>query len=247
MPKEAPDREPSRIEALLERLAAAAAQLGMDLETVLSQKLDEVEQRCHLLLRPSPRLRDAEIRHYLHEAAGLEPSPELIEAVKEIGRGPRPSDSEVMELEARQNYRCALCGVSLGKIVHPHVDHIVPVARGGRSDISNLQLLCRKCNLGKSDLVGWILDVPYLREGVTDRMRYCVLSRDSRRCRVPECGRTSRTTELRIVPKISEAQGGRLIFDNLETYCVDHANERHRKARQRTGNAAWQARMRLRP
>lgn len=31
------------------------------------------------------------------------------------------------------------------------IDHIVPLARGGRHELSNLQLLCRRCNTRKSD------------------------------------------------------------------------------------------------
>ena len=32
-------------------------------------------------------------------------------------------------------------------------DHIVPVAKGGSNSDSNVQLLCRKCNLAKSDRI----------------------------------------------------------------------------------------------
>jgi 5-methylcytosine-specific restriction protein A len=31
------------------------------------------------------------------------------------------------------------------------VDHVVPISRGGTDDIANLQILCRTCNLRKSD------------------------------------------------------------------------------------------------
>lgn len=32
-------------------------------------------------------------------------------------------------------------------------DHIIPVAKGGSNDESNVQLLCRRCNLAKSDKI----------------------------------------------------------------------------------------------
>jgi 5-methylcytosine-specific restriction endonuclease McrA len=52
---------------------------------------------------------------------------------------------------ARDRYKCAACGMS--PAIYPfctlEVDHIVPVARGGRSELSNLRTLCSLCNLGK--------------------------------------------------------------------------------------------------
>jgi 5-methylcytosine-specific restriction enzyme A len=41
--------------------------------------------------------------------------------------------------------RCAQCGKEPPEVVL-HVDHIEPVARGGRSGIDNLQFLCAECN-----------------------------------------------------------------------------------------------------
>jgi len=37
--------------------------------------------------------------------------------------------------------------------IHLEFDHIVPVAKGGSNSDSNVQLLCRKCNLAKSDRI----------------------------------------------------------------------------------------------
>lgn len=53
----------------------------------------------------------------------------------------------------RDNYRCVKCGAtpSVDHRVELEVDHIVPVARGGRNSLDNLQTLCRNCNQGKSD------------------------------------------------------------------------------------------------
>ncbi len=48
-----------------------------------------------------------------------------------------------------QKYRgaCANCGATQ----YLEFDHIVPVAKGGSNSEANVQLLCRKCNLKKSD------------------------------------------------------------------------------------------------
>ena len=54
----------------------------------------------------------------------------------------------------RDNFKCCICGASPAKdsSVELHIDHIVPWAKGGETVIDNLQTLCSKCNLGKSDL-----------------------------------------------------------------------------------------------
>ena len=54
----------------------------------------------------------------------------------------------------RDNFKCCACGASPAKdpSVELHVDHILPWSRGGETIIENLQTLCSKCNLGKSDI-----------------------------------------------------------------------------------------------
>lgn len=50
----------------------------------------------------------------------------------------------------RDNFMCQYCGAtSTTHGVTLHVDHIVPVAKYGKTEKSNLQTLCRDCNLGK--------------------------------------------------------------------------------------------------
>ena len=54
----------------------------------------------------------------------------------------------------RNNFKCCACGASPAKdaSVVLHVDHIIPWSKGGETTIDNLQTLCSKCNLGKSDM-----------------------------------------------------------------------------------------------
>lgn len=52
----------------------------------------------------------------------------------------------------RDNSTCQLCGATLNDGVKLHVDHIIPVSKGGTNDLDNLQTLCEQCNLGKGDL-----------------------------------------------------------------------------------------------
>lgn len=51
----------------------------------------------------------------------------------------------------RDDYTCQVCGASLHNDFNLklEVDHIVPVSKGGKTDPSNLQTLCRKCNRSK--------------------------------------------------------------------------------------------------
>jgi hypothetical protein len=48
--------------------------------------------------------------------------------------------------------RCAECGVS-GPGAYLEYDHIIPVAKGGSNSDINVQILCRRCNLNKSDYI----------------------------------------------------------------------------------------------
>jgi len=49
----------------------------------------------------------------------------------------------------RDNFTCQYCGAQAPS-VKLHVDHVVPVARGGRNDYDNLLVACESCNQGKS-------------------------------------------------------------------------------------------------
>jgi len=49
-------------------------------------------------------------------------------------------------VKKRDNYTCQICGKYMPDEVGLHIDHIIPVSRGGKSVISNLQVLCSKCN-----------------------------------------------------------------------------------------------------
>lgn len=52
------------------------------------------------------------------------------------------------EVFKRDNYRCRECGAT-NKETTLEIDHIVPVAKGGNNDLSNLQTLCKTCNRAK--------------------------------------------------------------------------------------------------
>ena len=54
------------------------------------------------------------------------------------------------KIALRDNYTCQICGKYMPDGVGLHIDHIIPVSKGGKSIPSNLQVLCSKCNGKKS-------------------------------------------------------------------------------------------------
>lgn len=57
--------------------------------------------------------------------------------------------ADLSELFKQQRGRCVYCRVQLDPKGIYHVDHIVPLAKGGSNNPDNLQLLCMQCNLQK--------------------------------------------------------------------------------------------------
>lgn len=55
-------------------------------------------------------------------------------------------------LRARDRGKCTICGADLTTELEAptHIDHMIPIVKGGCNDIVNLQILCDSCNLLKS-------------------------------------------------------------------------------------------------
>lgn len=51
----------------------------------------------------------------------------------------------------RDGFKCRYCGKT-ARETKLEVDHIMPVAKGGKTSLDNLETLCIDCNRGKSDL-----------------------------------------------------------------------------------------------
>ena len=91
------------------------------------------------------------VNHYYRSQPSVRPSPywmnSLLVSVAALfifGAGIFTVD-DIAALNRRQNERCAHCEAH-GRL---EIDHIMPVARGGRNDPANLQLLCLPCNRSK--------------------------------------------------------------------------------------------------
>lgn len=63
------------------------------------------------------------------------------------------TDSLRYDIFARDGFRCQICGASAAEGAKLHVDHIFPVSKGGKTEPGNLQTLCERCNLGKSNKI----------------------------------------------------------------------------------------------
>ena len=51
----------------------------------------------------------------------------------------------------RDSFRCMICGRSAQDGAILHIDHVLPISKGGKTEYANLRTLCRDCNQGKSD------------------------------------------------------------------------------------------------
>jgi len=59
------------------------------------------------------------------------------------------SAADIQQQYKAQKGKCYYCGVKVGKTYH--VDHVIPLSRGGSNGIENLVIACPGCNLSKKD------------------------------------------------------------------------------------------------
>ena len=90
-----------------------------------------------------------------------------------------------------QGWKCRYCGADVSGQGRSALDHIVPVAAGGTSEPDNLQILCRRCNVRKSDRPADAQLEDYLvRKQALDRVHStadAILWPDSRSAACPWC------------------------------------------------------------
>lgn len=68
---------------------------------------------------------------------------------KKLAAGIGFTNERVHKLMADQKELCVYCKKNIKNKFH--VDHIIPISRGGVHDDTNIQLLCPSCNLRKHD------------------------------------------------------------------------------------------------
>lgn len=74
---------------------------------------------------------------------------DIWDSICRVERG-RVSNKMRFSIYKRDGYRCRRCGIS-HRWGYLEVDHIIPIAKGGKSTYNNLQTLCHNCNVKKGD------------------------------------------------------------------------------------------------
>jgi hypothetical protein len=100
----------------------------------------------------------AALKSFIEYANATESIPQCLESLaSDLSTKKTPRDPSLRlrsKVLLRDRFSCRQCGASpattLG--VELHLDHIVPWSKGGETTLENLQTLCSKCNLGKSNL-----------------------------------------------------------------------------------------------
>lgn len=114
-----------------------------------SNDLDKLRQKC-MELYENPLNRVADIFDFIMEAMLLPVRyKDIFATIKRTKRDGVPAQMRFKILK-RDNYRCRTCGATAAQ-TKLHIDHIIPISRGGITEERNLQTLCEKCNLGKRD------------------------------------------------------------------------------------------------
>jgi len=74
---------------------------------------------------------------------------EIWDSICRVERG-KVSNKMRFSIYSRDKYRCRMCGRT-ERQDYLEIDHIIPIAKGGKSTYDNLQTLCRRCNKNKGD------------------------------------------------------------------------------------------------
>ena len=76
---------------------------------------------------------------------------EIWDALCRVERG-KVSNKMRFLLYERDGHRCKQCGRTEDE-VKLEIDHIIPISKGGKSELSNLQTLCHECNVKKGNQI----------------------------------------------------------------------------------------------
>lgn len=217
--------------------------LGISLSEGLKELEVILKERQDFVAIPHPTWRNSNIDGCLQRMQTIYGDPDRAYEKFEAMRGfYQRNGKRVENIAARNSWRniqfdklseprCPYCNVAL-TTKNTEVDHKIPLARGGKDDRSNWQLVCSLCNRGKSDLVEdrfflrWKPKTLYKqlvlsgKTSITPPERFELLSREEFNCKY--CQAKSRTGVLRICFKVAPDEGGQAIPENLTVVCDNH-------------------------
>jgi hypothetical protein len=146
----------------MHQLSSFLSRFNIDQEELLIQIFPLIQEHVVESIRPteeqmrewrnSPEGRQ-EFERYMLSKFTVVPSKRTIRTLWDIYNGKRQTSRDKALVRSfieahRYAVACAHCGLTEGKF---HVDHIIPLSRGGRDEPENLQFLCVRCNLKKSN------------------------------------------------------------------------------------------------
>ena len=119
-------------------------------KAALVERASEVRAAFVDLMQGHPAFEKLQIRGTGARVAAFEDAIQKLLAGHRGGPVPQDMRSRMIAAARREKAACALCGEALGPSDDLlHIDHIVPLARGGRTEPSNLQVVHRVCNQKK--------------------------------------------------------------------------------------------------
>lgn len=85
-------------------------------------------------------------------------------SIERVERG-RVSNKMRFSIYDRDGYRCVKCGRRSDDL---EIDHKIPISKGGKSTYDNLQTLCKRCNMNKSNIIEG-----YTSKTYNPNIKYC--------------------------------------------------------------------------
>lgn len=112
---------------------------------ILFQQEQEEREKAEIAARIKEKYRIRQLEKIVRQ--------ELIDSGELFGDEPKrpPIPREIVDaVYKRDGGRCVYCGSTQNL----QLDHIIPFSKGGATTLENMQLLCQKCNVEKSNKIG---------------------------------------------------------------------------------------------
>ena len=121
------------------------------------RKVYEANKETILLKQKTKRIKNPEIVKERRKKYQANPKNKETKRIAQLRRHALQMQAEgtftkkdIEELKLAQDFKCAVCGCDLKETGY-HIDHKIPLSRGGSNWPSNLQLLCPFNNVQKSN------------------------------------------------------------------------------------------------